>query len=113
MPRMLALALALAACGGAQPNQPFLANAPRPNPAAVAGGAAAAAAAMTLATDGNRPEKPGEKPLKEQKVKEHVTPDVLDRLDHSGSGAEQKPAQPAAETKKADAPKDALDFSKP
>lgn len=44
LPRIASLLVAMAACGG-----PVLQNAPRPNPAAVAGIAAATAAAITLA----------------------------------------------------------------
>src|SRR5690606_11004887 len=84
------LVAALSACG-AQPNQPLLANAPRPNPAAVAGGAAAAAAAITLADPdaaSRPPEKNEDVEKKPIEVKESVPADVLDRLDE----AEAKPA---------------------
>ncbi len=74
-----------AACG-AQPNQPLLANAPRPNAGAVAGGAAAAAAALTLADPdaaSRKPEKKEDTEKKPIKVKESVPASVLDRLDHA------------------------------
>jgi hypothetical protein len=71
----------MAACGGA----PVLANAPRPNPAFVAGGAAAAAAAMTLADPDAASRKPEKKDAhksdRPSDVKETVPSDVLDRLD--------------------------------
>jgi hypothetical protein len=77
--RAIAL-LVVAACGG----QPLLANAPHPNNAAVAGIAAGAAAAITLASPGYSPVKPEKKvPDQPIEVHEQVTPDVLDRLDHT------------------------------
>lgn len=84
-------ALLVCACGAN--DKPALANAPRPDPAAVAGVAAAAAAAVTLANP-NATQTPEKRDQFENKqptdVKEHVTGDVLDRLDQaegSGSGA--------------------------
>ena len=79
--RAVLLLLLAAGCGG-----PMLANAPRANPAAVAGGAAAVAGAITLAN----PDAAGRKPEKKDpfagkqgtNVKENVPPDVFDRLDH-------------------------------
>ncbi len=80
---LVALSSVAGACGG-----PALQNAPRPNPAVVAGAAAATAAAITLADpDGAarnvdaehelyRPIGPDPKP-----VKESAPADVLDRLD--------------------------------
>ncbi len=93
----------IAACGG-EPKQPFLANAPHPDNAAVAGVAAGAAAAMTLADPNaatrGKPEKPKEETNKEPiEVKEQVPADVLDRADHPQTKpAESKPAakKPAA-----------------
>lgn len=85
------VALTMAGCGG--PDKPALANAPRPDPAAVAGVAAAAAAAFTLAspdTAARRPESNGDVEKKPITVKQHVTGDVLDRLD-SGSGSSSDP----------------------
>jgi hypothetical protein len=86
----------LAACN--EPQKPFLANAPHPDNAAVAGGAAAAAAAMTLADPNaatrGKPEKG--KPDEEKapiEVKENVPRDVLDRADQQPTPA--SPAQPA------------------
>ncbi len=86
--------LIVCACG-AEPKQPFLANAPHPDNAAVAGGAAAAAAAMTLADPNastrGKPEKPKADEEKQPiEVKEHVPSEVFDRLD-------QKPAPPTAQ----------------
>lgn len=137
--RMTAIALVVVAGCGAAPNQPVLANAPRPNPAAVAGVAAGAAAALTLADPDaatRGPEKKQDVPKKEIKVKENVPADVFDRMDGAagadanGSGATQaakknaapkaepagavKPkAEPAGAKTKVEAPKDALDFSAP
>jgi hypothetical protein len=104
---VLLLLVASAACG-AEPKQPFLANAPHPDNAAVAGGAAAAAAALTIvdpdAATRGKPEKPadtGEK--KPIEVKENVPSAVFDRLDHtgsgSGSGSGSAEAAPPAKTK--------------
>jgi hypothetical protein len=81
---MTAIALVVVAGCGAAPNQPVLANAPRPNPAAVAGVAAGAAAALTLADPDaatRGPEKKQDVPKKEIQVKENVPADVLDRMD--------------------------------
>lgn len=109
---VLVAATTLAACG-AQPNQPVLANVPKPNTAAVAGGAAAAAAAITLASpDSHKPERREEQPKKPIKVKENVPAGVLDRLDEAetskqGSATEPQPdAQPSAPKP----PRDAFDF---
>jgi hypothetical protein len=114
--------VSLAACGGA-PDRPLLANAPRPDPAAVAGVAAAAAAAVTLAapdTAGRRPEKNQDVEKKPITVKENVPSDVLDRLDHATPAAAPAPAKdgpkppvPEPDGKKRQGPKDALDFSTP
>lgn len=87
--RSIALALLVSACGAT--DRPALANAPRPDPAAVAGIAAAAAAAVTLANPNatHAPEKRDQYENRQPSdVKEHVTGDVLDRLDEQeGSGA--------------------------
>jgi len=108
----------LVGCGG--PDKPALANAPRPDPAAVAGVAAAAAAAITLAspdTAGRRPEKNQDTEKAPIRVKENVPADVLDRLDKAKPAtAPERPASDGTETKKSSAPpkpKDALDFSNP
>lgn len=113
------LFVVLAACG-AQPNQPVLANAPRPDPGAVAGAAAAAAAAVTLASpDSATPEKrKADDNKKAVKVKEHVSPGALDRLDaaeqHGGNGSDARPAeQPHPQPKQDQPPKSALDFGQP
>lgn len=109
------IAVVVASGCGAAPNQPLLANAPRPNPSAVAGGAAAAAAAITLASpDSARgPEKKkndeNKKPIN---VKEHVTSDVLDRADQQ-KDAGQPTKDPADPNKQPDQPKSALDFGSP
>lgn len=113
------LFVVLAACG-AQPNQPVLANAPHPPAGAVAGGAAAAAAALTLASpDSATPEKKDKNVDKKAiKVKEHVSPGALDRLDaaeqHAGTGTDSRPAQqPQPQPKQDQPPKSALDFGQP
>ncbi len=94
--------LIVCACG-AEPKQPFLANAPHPDNAALAGGAAAAAAAMTLADPNastrGKPEKPKVDEDKQPiEVKEHVPESAFDHLDQKqGSGSAVAPAaQPAA-----------------
>jgi hypothetical protein len=78
------------ACACGATDKPMLANAPRPDPAAVAGVAAAAAAAVTLANP-NATQTPEKRDQYENRqpddVKEHVTGDVLDRLDEQGSGS--------------------------
>src|SRR5262245_36663309 len=91
----------LAGCGG----QPALANAPHPDPGIIAGAAAAAAAAATLADPdaaARKPEKREEVEKRPVEVKEHVTKDVLDRLDKSeaqGSASSDAPkATPAAKS---------------
>lgn len=72
----------LAACGSDQ--KPILNSVPQPPTAAVAGVAAAAAAAITLANpNAPTPEKRDDRPKQEVEVKEHVTGDVLDRLDQA------------------------------
>lgn len=91
--RWIAVVLTIAACG-AEPKQPFLANAPHPDNAAVAGVAAGAAAAAVIADpDAATRGKPEKKTSDEEKapveVKEQVPAGVFDRL-------EQKPAAPAA-----------------
>ena|ERR1043165_6801445 len=102
----------LAGCG-AQPNQPVLANAPRPNPAAVAGVAAGAAAAITLASPPRGPEKKKESTdMKGKTVKETVPAGVLDRADHQKE-AGQPTKDPADPNKAPDQPKSALDFGSP
>jgi hypothetical protein len=132
---MTSVMMLTAACG-AQPNQPLLANAPRPNPSAIAGGAAAAAAAITLADPdaaSRKPEKKEDTEKKPIKVKESVPASVLDRLDHAEanktaagangepnddakttSDAKTKPSStsPKAPTKPANLklPRDPLDF---
>ena len=93
--------LFLAACGGG----PALGNAPRPDPAAVAGIAAAAAAAVTLADPNaasRRPEKKVDENKREVEVKENVNEGVLDRLDDTeskGSATAPADAAPADATK--------------
>ena len=87
--------IAVCACG-----DPILKNAPRPNPAAVAGVAAAAAAAATLAAPqaaANRQEQKerGEPDNRGVDVKETVPADVFDRLDHRSGDAGVDAAAPA------------------
>jgi predicted aconitase len=86
----------LAACGSDQ--KPLLNGVPQPPAGAVAGVAAAAAAAITLANpNAATPEKRDDQPQQEVEVKEHVTGDVLDRLDKAeGSGSATATAEPAA-----------------
>lgn len=127
--RVRALAFVLLAACGAQPNQPVLANAPRPNPAAVAGGAAAAAAAITLADPDAASRKPEKKQDAEKKpieVKENVPAAVLDRLDKAEKAEADQPASRSSDGKDGrkherkdelpatpKPPRDALDFSQP
>ncbi len=108
---VLVAAGTLAACG-AQPNQPVLANVPKPNPSAVAGGAAAAAAALTLASpDSHKPERKEDQPKKPIKVKENVPASVLDRLDDAESKkAGTAQPQPQPESTAPEPPRDAFDF---
>lgn len=77
----------LCACG-----EPVLRNAPKPNPAAVAGVAAATAAAITLASPqtaaANQEKKnQGEPNDRAIEVKQTVPSDVLDRVDSPPSDA--------------------------
>jgi hypothetical protein len=127
--RAIAFALVVLVSGvvagcGAQPNQPALANVPKPNTAAAAGVAAGAAAAITLASpDSHNPEKKQDTEKKPIKVKENVPAGVLDRADASKSdpaaaqssakpsGAKTEPATPANGPKPP--ARDALDFSQP
>ena len=113
---MRAIVFVLLAGCGAGPNQPVLANAPRPNPAAVAGAAAATAAAITLASpDSHTPEKKQQEDKKPIKVKENVPAGVLDRLDkNKGSAEGDDDQQPAGARQSEPArPKDGLDFGQP
>ena len=105
----------LAACGG----QPVMANAPRPDPGAVAGVAAAAAAAATLADPDAASRKPEKKEVEQKnpiEVKESVPSDVLDRLDKqpaAGSAVEvERPRatpKPKGPPPKIPSPKDAVE----
>ncbi|HEX5059681.1 MAG TPA: hypothetical protein VFV99_09995 [Kofleriaceae bacterium] len=124
---MRAIVFVLLAGCGAQPNQPVLANAPKPDPGAVAGAAAAAAAAITLASpDSHTPEKRQNEEKKPVKVKENVSAGALDRLDASEAAAKNQPKQDDADAKPGGAkqqpagaktepekPKGALDFGQP
>ena len=106
------LVVLIAGCG-AQPNQPVLANAPRPNPAAVAGVAAGAAAALTLASPPRGPEKKQQSTdMKGKTVKETVPSGVLDRADHQND-ASQPQRDPADPNKAPDQAKGAFDFGSP
>lgn len=74
------VAASLAGCGG----EPLAANAPRPDPGAIAGVAAAAAAAAVLADPDAATRKPEKKEVenkREVEVKESVPSAVFDRLD--------------------------------
>jgi len=87
MSRFAWILVLLSACG-----EPVLRNAPKPNPAAVAGVAAAAAAAVTLASPAAaaRHREELSKPTPNDrgvKVKETVPGDVFDRLDRGASDA--------------------------
>jgi hypothetical protein len=100
------IALAVIAACGAEPKQPFLANAPHPETAAVAGAAAGVAAAAVLADPNastrGKPEKQKEETDKQPiDVKEHVTGDVLDRADVQKQPKKEEPvAKPAAAPKR-------------
>lgn len=90
--RIGGVALWLAACGG-----PVLQNAPRPNPAAVAGAAAATAAAITLA-DPDAAARTSEaatsqRELRPIEVHEQVPKATFDRLDaqHASEPAREPP----------------------
>src|SRR3569623_342652 len=101
---LFALVFPLVAACGSQPDKPMLANAPRPDHAAVAGVAAAAAAAVKLANPNaaQTPEKRDEFENKQPvEVKEHVTGDVLDHLEQqAGAGSTGTEAGSAAVTAK-------------
>jgi hypothetical protein len=87
----------LAGCG-----EPVLRNAPKPNPAAVAGVAAATAAAITLASprDAAKQQEALSKPDPDDRgvtVKETVPGAVFDRIDQADAGVDGgAPAAPAA-----------------
>jgi len=100
------LLIVVAACS--EPQKPFLANAPHPDNAAIAGGAAAAAAAITIADPDaatrGKPEKPKEEEKAPVEVKENVPKAVFDRLDDKkgakGGAGDSTPTPAAATTKK-------------
>ena len=100
------VAFAATACGSDQ--KPLLANVPQPPAGAAACVAAAAAAAITLANpNAATPEKREDQPKQEVEVKEHVTGDVLDRLDQAeaqGSAAPAHTPSKARPKKKGKAP---------
>jgi hypothetical protein len=99
LPALVAIVLT-AACGSDQ--KPVLANVPQPPASAVAGVAAAAAAAVTLANpNAATPEKRDDQLKQEVEVKEHVTGDVLDRLDQAEAGSGSGSAAPAQTAKPA------------
>ena len=96
----------LAACGGSQ--QPVLANAPKVDPAPIAGVVAGAAAAMTIADPNaatrGKPEQAQQKEEpKPVEVKEHVPESAFDHLDHKDDKTDAKPA--AATKRKGPLPK--------
>src|SRR5690242_18744356 len=113
------LLLVVVACG--EPQRPFLANAPHPDNAAVAGGAAAAAAAAVIADPDaatrGKPEKPKEEEKQPIDVKENVPKDVFDRLDQKGAPPVEKadasksapPAKRKGPLPKLPSPKDAAE----
>jgi hypothetical protein len=84
---LIALAVAATTCG-----PPVLRNAPRPNPAAVAGVAAAAAAAATLADPkaaaARQEQRKDEPDNRGTEVNTTVPSDVFDRLDRSDAGVD-------------------------
>ncbi len=93
--RIASLLVALAACGG-----PVLQNAPRPNPAAVAGIAAATAAAITLAApdatarNAENVQRSGQIDRDVQAGSHETAPvEVLDRLDAQQPAPTPPPAQ--------------------
>src|SRR5438105_3798314 len=92
------LLLVVVACG--EPQRPFLANAPHPDNAAMAGGAAAAAAAITIADPDaatrGKPEKPKQEEKQAVEVKENVPKAVFDRLDKPGTRSGDKIDAPNA-----------------
>ncbi|MGN6111170.1 MAG: hypothetical protein ACTHU0_39090 [Kofleriaceae bacterium] len=94
--KLASLAILLTACGG-----PALQNAPRPNPAAVAGVAAAVAGAATLADPDGAAKRAEENKVEDEKrpkkVKATVPSDVFDRLDQQQQPQHLPPgATPAA-----------------
>ena len=96
----------VAACGG--PQGPALQNAPKVDPAPIAGAVAGAAAAMTLADPNaatrGKPEKASEKDEpKPIEVKEQVPESALNNLDHKNDA--QKTAPAAAPKRKGPLPK--------
>lgn len=102
----LLVVTACAACG-AEPKQPFLANAPHPDNAAMAGAAAGVAAAAVLADPNaqtrGKPEKARDDGEKQPiNVKENVPAAVLDRADQRAdhANAPAPAAQPAAAPKR-------------
>jgi len=92
MDRCAWILVALCACG-----EPILRNAPKPDPATVAGVAAATAAAVTLASPqaaAKRQElkQKGEPDNRGVEVKETVPADVFDRLEnHPDAGVDAAP----------------------
>lgn len=102
--RSLLVTVLLVACGGGP--DPILRNAPRPDPAVVAGAAAAVAGAATLAApDAAAKRAEANKPAAEQKpveVEETVPAGVLDRVDEK---QEKEPKDFAEQPADPDAPK--------
>lgn len=109
---MLVASFGLGGCGG-----PLLQNAPKPDPAVVAGAAAALAGAATLADPAGAAKRQEEnKPVAEKRpinVKTIVPASVLDHLDEnkanksSGSAAPSPPAKPVVNSD------DGLPFDQP
>ena len=92
------MAIVLVGCGG-----PILQNAPKPDPAVVAGAAAAIAGAATLADPAaaakRQEENKGGSEKRLQNVKATVPADVFDRLDdQKGSAAPRKAGSGSAVT---------------
>ena len=108
-------------CGG-----PILQNAPRPNPAVMAGAAAAVAGAATLADPDaaahkQEQKKPDRQKPKDVRVDQTVPADVLDRLDQAetqgaagpGSGAATPAREPAGAAPRTVKPKSSAAARKP
>jgi hypothetical protein len=87
--RVWSMAFVLAACGGG----PALRNAPKPDPAVVAGAAAAIAGAATLADPNGAARRAEankvENEKKPKQVKETVPGDVLDRAESQHEAQQQ------------------------
>lgn len=110
---LVVLALSIG-CGA---REPILANAPRPDPAVVAGAAAAVAGAATLADPKGAADRQAEKNVDTREAKgkpsgPSVPKDVLDRADAQKQKQKQAPKQvPVAEPEPEPAPESAPDVT--